>query len=130
MTGFDLPTNYHQDVNFVGNSNNSFHLYQGFNSGCNKPNFSFDNCKQGGNGQNFNKNEPFLKDIVRDQLRINVECRKKLIANDKFLENIDSKMNNFTVAVQIQLSFNKLLVTQIARLASSLPHPNGLDFPN
>jgi hypothetical protein len=45
------------------------------------------------------------------------------------MENIDSKMNNFTVAVQNQLSFNKLLETQIARLASSLPHPNVMDFP-
>jgi hypothetical protein len=43
MTGFNLPTNYHQDVNFVGNSNNGFHLNQGCNSGWNKPNFPFDN---------------------------------------------------------------------------------------
>jgi hypothetical protein len=28
------------------------------------------------------------------------------------------------------MSFNKLLETQIARLASSLPHPNGVDFPS
>jgi hypothetical protein len=34
----------HQDVNFVGNSNNGFCLNQGFNSGWNKPNFHFDNC--------------------------------------------------------------------------------------
>jgi hypothetical protein len=53
-----------------------------------------------------------------------------LFANDKVLENIDGKMNNFTVAVQNQLSFNKLLETQIAQLASSLPHPNGMDFPS
>jgi hypothetical protein len=41
-----------------------------------------------------------LKDIVRDQLRINSEVGKKLLANDRILESIDSKMNNFTVAVQ------------------------------
>jgi hypothetical protein len=90
----------HQDVNFVGNSNNGFRLNKGFNSGWNKLNFPFDNHKQGYNGQNFNRNEPSLRDIVRDQLMINVDFSKKLLANDKVLENIDSKMNNFTVAVQ------------------------------
>jgi hypothetical protein len=31
-----------------------------------KPNFPFDNCQQGGMGQNFNTSEPSLNDIVRD----------------------------------------------------------------
>jgi hypothetical protein len=38
-------------------------------------------------------------------------------------------MNNFIVAAQNRLNFNKMLETQIAQLASSLPHPNGRDFP-
>jgi hypothetical protein len=50
-------------------------------------------------GQNFNRSEPSLKDIVRDQLRINSEVGRKLLATDKILESIDSKMNNFPVAV-------------------------------
>jgi hypothetical protein len=50
-------------------------------------------------GQNFNISEPSLKDIVRDQLRINWEVGKKLLANDQILESINSKMNNFIVAV-------------------------------
>jgi hypothetical protein len=33
-----------------------------------KPNFPFDNRQQGGTGQNFNRSEPSLKDIVSDQL--------------------------------------------------------------
>jgi hypothetical protein len=70
-----------------------------------------------------------FRDFIRDQLRINAEFTKKLPANDRVLENTDSKMNNFTVVVQNQLSFNKLLETQIERLASSLPHLNGMDFP-
>jgi hypothetical protein len=37
-------------------------------------------------------------------------------------------MNNFIVAVQNQLNFNKMLETQIAQLAATLPHPNGRDF--
>jgi hypothetical protein len=61
--------------------------------------FPFDNCQQGGMGQNINISEPSLKDIVRDQLMIYSEVGKKLLANDRILESIDSKMNNFTVAV-------------------------------
>jgi hypothetical protein len=33
-----------------------------------KPSFPFNKCQQGGIGQNFNRSEPSLKDIVRDQL--------------------------------------------------------------
>jgi hypothetical protein len=101
----------HQDVNFVGNSNNGFRHNQDFNAGWSKPSFLFDNSQQGGIGQNFNKNEPSLMDIIRDQLRINSEVGKKLFANDRILESIDSKMNNFTVVVQNQLNFNKMLET-------------------
>jgi hypothetical protein len=69
-------------------------------------------------GQNFNRSEPSLKDIVRDQLRINSEVGKKSFANDRILESIDSMMNNFTVAVQNQLNFNKVLGMWIAQLAT------------
>jgi hypothetical protein len=50
-------------------------------------------------GQKFNRSEPSLKDIVQDQLRINSEVVKKLLATDRILESINSKMNNFTVVV-------------------------------
>jgi hypothetical protein len=63
--GVNFLTVY-QNANFVGHSNNSFHLNQGFNSRWNKPSFPFDNRQQGGNGQNFNRNEPQLTDIIRD----------------------------------------------------------------
>jgi hypothetical protein len=89
-----------QDVNFIGNSNNSFHPNQGFNAGWNKPSFPFNNRQQGGMGQNFNRSEPSLKDIVWDQQRINLEVGMKLLANDRILESINSKMNNITVVVQ------------------------------
>jgi hypothetical protein len=102
-----------QDANFVGHYNNGYHPNQGFNARWNKPSFPFDNRQQGGSGQNFNRSEPFLKEIVQDQLRINSEIGKKLLANDKVLEGIDSKMNNFTVVLQNQLNFNKTLETQI-----------------
>jgi hypothetical protein len=76
-----------QDANVVGNSNNGYRANQGFSVGWNKSSFPFDG-------------EPFLKEIVRDQLSINSEIGKTLLATDKVLEGIDSKMNNFIVAVQ------------------------------
>jgi DNA polymerase III gamma/tau subunit len=80
-------------------------------------------------GQNFNRSEPSLKDIIRDQLRIDSDVGKKLLANDRILESIYSKMNNFIVVVQNQLNFNKMLEMRIVQLAAALPHPNGRDFP-
>jgi cytochrome c556 len=110
-----------QDVNFVGNSNNVFHPNQGFNVGWNKPSFPFDNHQQGGNGQNFNINEPSLKDIIGDQVRIIDEVGKKIHAMDKLLENINAKMDNFIVATQNQQSFNKMLETQIHQISAAIP---------
>jgi hypothetical protein len=95
--GVNCPTVCH-DANFVGDSNNGFHPNQGFNYGWNKPSFPSNNLQQGGNGQNFNTNEPQLKDIIRDQLMINDEFGKKIHATDKLLENISAEMENFTVA--------------------------------
>jgi hypothetical protein len=40
--------------------------------------------------QNFNKNEPSLRDIIRDHLRINDEIGKMIHAIDKLLENINA----------------------------------------
>jgi hypothetical protein len=113
----------HQDINFVGNSNNCFHLNQGFNSGWNKHNFPFDNRQQGGNGQNINRNEPSLRDIVKDQLKINEDFGKRIHATNKLLENMSSQMDKFTVAMQNQFSFNKMLETQIQQISVILPCP-------
>jgi hypothetical protein len=87
-----------QEVNFIGNSNNGFHHNRGLNAGWNKPSFLFDNHQQGGMGQNFNGNEPSLRDIIRDKIRINDEVGKKIHATQNLLENINAKMDNFTVA--------------------------------
>jgi hypothetical protein len=117
----------YQDANFVGHSNNGFRLNQGFNSRWNKPSFPFDNRQQDGNGQNSNRNEPQLRDIMRYQLRINDEFAKKIHATDKLLENISAKMGSFTVATQNQLSFNKMLETQIQQIIAALPHQSNGD---
>jgi hypothetical protein len=124
--GHQLP-NVPQDVNSIGNSNNCFHPDQVFNAGWNKPSFPFDNRQQGSNGQNFNRNEPSLRDIIRDLVRINDEVGKKTHATDKLLGNINAKMDSFTVATQNQLSFNKMLVTQIQQISTAIPSQSNED---
>jgi hypothetical protein len=71
--------------------------------------FPFDNHQLAGNGQNFNRNEPQLRDIIRDQLRITDEFGKKIHATDKLLEKLSARMDS----TQNQLSFNKMLETHI-----------------
>jgi hypothetical protein len=53
-------------------------------------------------------------------LRINDEFGKKIHASDKLLENISVRMDNFTVATQNQLSFTKILETQIQQITTAL----------
>jgi hypothetical protein len=42
-----------------------------------------------------------------------MKLAKKIHATNKLLENINAKMDSFTVATQNQLIFNKMLETQI-----------------
>jgi hypothetical protein len=46
---------------------------------------------------------------------------KKLHANDKMLENINAKLDDFSSAMKNQLSFNKMLETKLAQLATAIP---------
>jgi hypothetical protein len=72
--------------------------------------------------QNLKRNEPSLRDIIRDQVRTNGEIGKKNHATDKLHENINAKMDNFTIATQNQLSFSKMLEMQIQQISTALPH--------
>ena len=41
--------------------------------------------------------------------------------NDKMIENINSKLENLSSSVMYQLSFNKMIETQIAQIATAIP---------
>ena len=45
---------------------------------------------------------------------------KNLHANDKMLENINAKLDDFSSAIKNQLSFNKMLETQLAQFATAI----------
>ena len=75
---------------------------------------------QGGNGNSifFNPNQPTLRDVVYGQAKINESVQKKLAATDKSMVAIHDKMDGFSTAIKNQLSFNKMLETQLAQLAA------------
>jgi hypothetical protein len=69
-------------------------------------------------------NQPSLKDLVLGQAKINKNLTKKLVANDKILENINIKIEGLTSSVKNQLSFNKIFETQLAQLVAAIPINN------
>jgi hypothetical protein len=50
---------------------------------------------------------------------------KKLASNDKTLETINNRMDNFLNAIKNQLSFNKMLESQLQQLANVVPANQG-----
>ena len=73
---------------------------------------------------NFNNNfQPTLKDLVYGQKQISDNISKKLLtqflANDKILESMAAQLEGFNSVIKNQLSFNKMIETQVAQLASS-----------
>ena len=55
------------------------------------------------------------------QAKINENINKKLLANDKTLESINVKLETLSSTLKNQLSFNKMIETQLAQIATSLP---------
>jgi hypothetical protein len=84
---------------------------------------------QQGNYSNSFNNQPSIKDLVFGQARINESLNKKLAANEKVLENLNSAIESFTCAMKNQLSFNKIIETQLAQRAASLPSSETCGIP-
>jgi len=63
---------------------------------------------------------------------------KKLASNDKMLENINNRMDNFSIAIKNQISFNKMIESQLNQIATAVPatnpgipsQPEGLESAN
>ena len=111
-SGNDCPKT-HKEVAFI---NNGFH--QPGNNGWNNQ-----SCSQGNlnYNSNYNSNQPSLKDLVFGQAKIIESLTKKLTTNDKVLENINSQIESLSSAVKNQLSFNKMIKTQISQIAVAIP---------
>ena len=73
------------------------------------------------NSFNYFGNQPSLRDLVLGQTKINDSINKRIVANDKILESLSEKMDSFNSAIKNQLSFNKMLETQLAQLVAAVP---------
>jgi hypothetical protein len=93
------------DVSFI-NNNSNYHPQQ--NQGWNqqkRPNYQGN--YEGNNFNNFN-NQLSLRDLVSGQAKIMKGLSRKLASNDKILENINNRMDNFSLAIK-KYSFNKMI---------------------
>jgi hypothetical protein len=71
-----------------------------------------------------------LRDLNLEQARINESISRRLAFNNKILENINIKMDNFSFAIENQLSYNKKIESQLVQLATALPFATNLEKVN
>jgi len=123
-TGANCPE-LKEDVNYLNNNNNYYYYRAQQNQGWNqqqRPNYSgnYSGNYQGNNSYN-NFNQPPLRELVLNQGKLMDNLSKKLASNDKTLETISNRKNGFSNAIKNQLSFNKMLESQLQQLANFVP---------
>jgi hypothetical protein len=104
-----------EDVMFMNGNKNSYHPQGGQ---------TLNQCPyyQGGNqGNSFSSNQPSLKYLIFGQAKINDGFNKKIVSCDKALEGLSVKINGISSTLKSQLSFNKMIETQLAQLAALVP---------
>jgi methyl-accepting chemotaxis protein len=62
---------------------------------------------------------------VLNQGKLMDSLSKKLASNDKTLETINNRMDNFSTIIKNQLSFNKMLESQLQQLVNIVPANQG-----
>jgi hypothetical protein len=103
-----------EDVMFMNDKKIGYHP-QGGQTWNQRPYF------QGGNqGNYFKPNQTSLKDLVFGQAKINDGFNKKLAAFDKALESLNTIVA-LSSTLKSQLSFNKIIETQLAQIAALVP---------
>ena len=112
-SGNDCPET-HEEAAFI---NNGFRQPLG-NNGWNNQSRPQGNSNF---NSNYNLNQPSFKDLVLGQAKINENITKKLMYNDKMLENINSQIESLSSAMQNQLSFNKMIETKNLQIAAAIP---------
>jgi hypothetical protein len=105
------------DINYLNNN----YRPQGWNQQ-QRPNYSSNYL---GNYQDNNCNnvfnQPPLRELLANQSKAMDQLSKKVTANDKILENINTRMDSFTSAIKNQHSFNKIIESHISQLAAIVP---------
>jgi len=102
----------HKEATFI---NKGFHQL-----GNNK--WNNQSCPQGNSNykSNYNLNQPSFQDLVLSQAKINEHINKKLLYNEKMPKNRNTKIEGLTSYINNQMSFNKMIETQIAQLAVTI----------
>ena len=62
-----------------------------------------------------------MRDLVFGQAKINESLNKKLAANNKILESINAKVETLSSTLKNQLTFNKMIETLLAQIATVVP---------
>ena len=107
--GVEFPESQ-EDTNIVINNSAPQQQRQGWNRQQQRSTYQ---GKYPGNYYNSpNPKKPSLRDLILEQARINESISKKIAFNDKVLENINTKMDSFSSAIQDQLSYNKKIECQ------------------
>jgi hypothetical protein len=122
-SGDDCPET-REDVLYMNNYNNNGYRPQGGQGYNNQQRPYYQGGNNNGNynsSNNYNSNQPSLKELVLGQAKINESMSKKLAANDKTLESINAKIDGLSSALKSQLSFNKMIETQLAQVAAAVP---------
>ena len=128
-----------EDVNYINNNNYYYYYFncpqqnQGWNQ--QRPNYSGN--YQGNNSYNTN-NFPPLRELVSNQGKLMDNLSKKLASNEKMLENINNRMDNFSTVIKNQISFNKMIQSQLNKIAAAVratnlgipSQPEGLESAN
>jgi len=112
-----------EDVNYINNNNNNnnnkyYYYYRPQqNQGWNQQRPNYLGNYQGNNSFNNNNNFPSLTELVSNQGKLMDNLSKKLASNDKILENINNRMDNFSTAIKNKISFNKMIESQLNQIA-------------
>jgi hypothetical protein len=67
--------------------------------------------------------------LVLGQVKTNENITKQLMSNDKMLKNINSQIKGLKSTIKNQLSFNKMIETQLAQIDAAIPIDNNGKIP-
>ena len=62
-----------------------------------------------------------MRELIAGQSKLMEGLSRKVASNDKILENINNRMDSFAFVIKNQHSFNKMIESQIAQLAATVP---------
>ena len=116
--GVEFPE-YQEDVNIIGNNSGPQQQRQGWNQ---QQRSTYQGKYPCNNYNSFKPKQPSLRDLILEQSRINENISKKLVFNDKVLEN--------NLAIKDQLSYNKKIESQLTQLVATLPFATNLEKVN